>query len=109
MSVASGQAIPPDNVSGARTGGNQVTISADAPTPPVGYSFTALQAAVIHYQFVITNIPTWALADEDTTAPYEIIINAPTGPPWIWTCWAKWTRDSDGRAFYSTPISGYHV
>lgn len=109
MSVASGQALPPENVVPADGGAQTLNITGDAPTAPVGYTATALLGL--------------AIEDGDPSPIYIATIYTGTGgpPPWSidlevqaagtyqWGTFLCWTRNADGTYFYSTAVRGQQV
>lgn len=104
MSVSSGSSVPPDNVVEADAGGQQITITADAPTSPVGYTLTAIQAAAVLDGDPSPVLIRTTFAGEDTSAPYSITLPVGVAGTYQTACWCKWTRDSDSHVFYSAAV-----
>lgn len=105
MSVATGQAVPPENAT-FTPGSGQITIAADAPTAPVGYTLTSMIAAVCKDVDPSPAAVTETLVQEDTEEPYSVDITGLDTVPYQCGIWCKWTRDSDGVVFYSAAARG---
>ena len=105
MSVARGQAIPPENEL-FTPGVGLITITADAPTAPVGYTLTSMTAAICPDGDPSPVLIVTTLADEGTEAPYSVEFTGLDTVPYQCGIWCKWTRDSDSKIFYSTACRG---
>ncbi len=109
MSVASGQALPPENVVPSDATGQILNITADTPTPPIGYTLTAIQGAAVEDGDPSPVLTKTTFVGEDVTTPYTIDIDVLVGGTFQYACWCKWTRDSDSLIFYSTAVRGTQV
>jgi len=103
MSVATGQAIPPTDCT-FTPGVGLITLVGVAPTSPVGYTLTSLVAAVCKDGDPSPVLTVTTLAGEDPSAPYSIEITGLDTVLYQCGIWAKWTRDTDSKIFYSTAV-----
>ncbi len=109
MSLATGQALPPENVVPSDATGQILNITADTPTPPIGYTLTAIQGAAIEDGDPSPVLVKTTFVGEDVTTPYTIDIDVLVGGTFQYACWCKWTRDSDSVIFYSTAVRGTQI
>lgn len=109
MSVATGQALPPENVVPSDATGQILNITADTPTPPIGYTLSAIQGAAIEDGDPSPVLVKTTFVGEDVTTPFTIDIDVLVGGTFQYACWCKWTRDADSVLFYSTAVRGTQV
>ncbi len=109
MSVAGGQALPPENVVPSDATGQILNLTADTPTPPIGYTLTAIQGAAVEDGDPSPVLTKTTFVGEDVTTPYTIDIDVLVGGTFQYACWCKWTRDSDSVIFYSTAVRGTQI
>lgn len=105
MSVSSGSAVPPVNVV-ATPGVKTITITADAPPVPPGYTLTSLVGAAIKDGDPSPALDNPTFAAEDVSTPYSIVITTDLAGVHQWGCWAKWLRVADNKIFYSVAVRG---
>lgn len=101
MSVASGQAIVPDNVVTADGADGTATWTADAPTPPVDYTLIDVYGVA-----VLDGDPSPALVrttywSNAGGAPWAGAIDVPVDGTYQVGIFAVWQRGSDSLLFYS--------
>jgi len=105
MSVAQGQAVPPEGAS-FTPGSDQITIAADTPTAPVGYTLTSMIVAVCKDGDPSPVFTTTTIAEEDDSDPYSVVLDSLAQVAYQCAIWCKWTRDSDSKVFYSSAARG---
>jgi len=105
MSVAQGQAVPPEGEA-FTPGSGTITITADAPTAPVGYTLTGMVAAVCKDGDPSPVLTVTTLAVEDVETPYSCLFESLDTVAYQCAIWIKWTRDSDSKVFYSAAVRG---
>jgi len=105
MSVAQGQAVPPEGEA-FTPGVGTITVTADAPTAPVGYTLTSIVAAICKDGDPSPVLTTTTQADEDLETAYSIEFASLDTVAYQCAAWCKWTRDSDSKVFYSAAVRG---
>lgn len=101
MSVASGSAVLPDNVVTGDGADGTITVTADAPAAPPGYTFGGVSGAA-----VLDGDPSPAIVRttyfmSDGIPPFSFAIDVPTDDDYQVGVWCGWIRDSDGQLFIS--------
>ena len=105
MSVAQGQAVPPEGAS-FTPGSGSITTAATAPTAPVGYTLTSMVVAVCKDGDPSPVLTVTTIAEEDAETPYSVELTTLDTVAYQCAIWCKWTRDSDSKIFYSTASRG---
>lgn len=94
---------PPSSVSAAGAAG-QITVTINAPTPPTGWTLTAVQAMAIEDVDPQTSNKTISYEGEDTTSPMDtVVLTVPAGN-YVANGWTKWTKP-DGSIAYGPSLS----
>lgn len=106
MSVSSGSSIPPINVVASDGTGQVLNIVAETPTPPIGYTLTAIQAAAVLDGDPSPVLIRTTIDGEDESTPFSIDLDVGEAGTYQWGCWCKWTRDADSIIFYSAAVRG---
>jgi len=89
------------------TAGNDlITVAGTTPTPPTGWTVTAVQACCIRDQDPNTGVLYTITAGEDTSSPYSFDLTGLTGGV-LYYCaaWIKWLKP-DGTVAYGPQFSG---
>lgn len=97
--------LPPVDIT-LTAGNDQITIACNAPTPPAGWTLTAMQATAL-----VNQDPHLILAEpphcvEDLTAPYSVVMSGLSSvTEYVVGVWLKWLT-STGQVAYSVATSG---
>lgn len=103
-SVSGGSAVPPASFATVGGVGLMRVLNMNSPTPPVGHTFSKRVACCIEDGDPSTTggivRPMYCHSVVSENAPFNIA-NVPAGV-YRTGGWFEWTRDSDGKLFYST-------
>jgi len=105
MSVAGGQAVPPEGES-FTPGVGIITVTADEPASPPGYTLTSMIAACCLDGDPSPVLTVETVAVEDTETPWSVELPGLETELYQVGIWCKWTRDKDSKVFYSTAVRG---
>ena len=101
MSVATGQAINVINVVTADGADGTVTVTADAPTAPTGYTLSQVIGVAVLDGDPEDLITRQTYIGEDGSTPYSFVITINVDGEYQVGVFALWTRDSDSMPFCS--------
>lgn len=104
MSVAGGQAIPPDNVVESDAGAQVINVTADAPTLPPGYTLTSIIVVAVLDGDPSPVLIRTTFANEDTSTPYSIDVDVGVAGTYQVGTFCEFERTADAQAFYSEAV-----